>query len=116
MPDIISFGWGEEYAAGADFDLNTLRTLRKVREIDGKHVLSEERNNITVRISQSVAWEKKETENLELSEVKKTLNTYKRWYDEARKEAESLQQELSTTQADLASLADSVGTGGLNNA
>ena len=104
--EIVSFGWNEDYVVSDDFDLNTLRSFRRVREVDGKYVMSESKNTITIKVGQGVAWEQKEIENLETSETKKNLEMYKQWYEAEQKVSRDLQTKLAAIQASLADPSD----------
>jgi len=95
MTDVITFGWGEEYAVRGNFDLNTLRDLIKVKEVGGKYVLDDpERTNIVVKVNKPVAFNREDIENAEFIEAKGSADLYKKWYNDATAKINTLEAQI----------------------
>ena len=99
--DIISISWGEEYAVTNKFDLNCLRGLCKVKEINGKYIYEGD-SNIIVKINKTMLETKEEVDNELLEHEKQQVELYKNWYNQEQKEKKKIQCELEVLKNELA--------------
>lgn len=107
MVDIINIGYHENYAVNEEFDLNSLRQMVKVKEINGKFI-PECSSNIEVKINREIVYSEEEKENIEKEELKTEKNKYYEWWKAERIKTEKLQAELKDIQQQIAKITGAV--------
>jgi len=94
--DIISFGWGEEYVVPNTFDLNTLRSFAKVKEVNRNYIPDEEASGITIKLNKNIALSKADQDENLIAEATEKASQYERWYREEQEKNRKLTGELNS--------------------
>lgn len=100
--DLIKFGWSAQYAVDREFDLNQLRYFTKIKEKGKKYVTSDDADeNIFIKVNIDMTEDKEEIEKIDLEEITKDRDNYKRWYQEGQSEFTKAKKELECLKASI---------------
>jgi len=101
MGDIIKFGYGSEYAVGGNFNLNTLRELRKVESVGGKYLLEKagKGSEITIEINQDIIVDEDKIDQEKLNKAIKDADQLRTWWLDEQTAHNKLKEKLAAITA-----------------